>query len=308
MQIRPYQGDKAQWNEFVANSRNGTFLFDRNYMDYHADRFDDASLMFYDNDQLQAVLPASKQDDSLVSHGGLTFGGLVLSQKSGAAFVKAAFEALAEKLSEEGFAKLVYKPVPHIYHKAPSEEDLYVLYQMGATTSRIDLSTTINQAKPGKLAKGRKHALSKARKAGVTIKQSSDYAMFWQILEANLKDKHDTNPTHSLLEMMQLAEAFEEIQLYLAYLGELPVAGVVVYDYGNVAHTQYIASTDESRESGALDALIVELFQNIYKEHAYFNFGISTCQNGQYFNAGLAAQKEMFGGRTTTLQWMELTL
>ena len=30
----------AEWNEFVERSKNGTFLFHRSYMDYHADRFD----------------------------------------------------------------------------------------------------------------------------------------------------------------------------------------------------------------------------------------------------------------------------
>ena len=37
-----YTADKAdEWNQFVAQSKNGTFLFDRRYMDYHAERFED---------------------------------------------------------------------------------------------------------------------------------------------------------------------------------------------------------------------------------------------------------------------------
>ena len=48
MDIRRYTPEKAdEWNRFVAQSKNGTFLFDRRYMDYHADRFQDHSLMFY---------------------------------------------------------------------------------------------------------------------------------------------------------------------------------------------------------------------------------------------------------------------
>lgn len=38
---------KKEWNIFIENAKNSTFLFDRNYMDYHADRFQDSSLMIY---------------------------------------------------------------------------------------------------------------------------------------------------------------------------------------------------------------------------------------------------------------------
>ena len=30
---------RQQWDEYVAKARNATFLFYRNYMDYHSDRF-----------------------------------------------------------------------------------------------------------------------------------------------------------------------------------------------------------------------------------------------------------------------------
>ena len=47
-EIVRYTAEKAdEWNAFVAESKNGTFLFNRGYMDYHADRFVDHSLMFY---------------------------------------------------------------------------------------------------------------------------------------------------------------------------------------------------------------------------------------------------------------------
>ena len=42
MPILRYDPSMApRWNEFVANSANATFLHDRRYMDYHADRFMD---------------------------------------------------------------------------------------------------------------------------------------------------------------------------------------------------------------------------------------------------------------------------
>ena len=69
----PYTPErKTDWDAFVRRAKNGLFLFFRDYMDYHADRFMDGSLMFYEGDQLLALLPASLQDGVLSSHGGLT--------------------------------------------------------------------------------------------------------------------------------------------------------------------------------------------------------------------------------------------
>ncbi|HUR80134.1 MAG TPA: GNAT family N-acetyltransferase, partial [Thermoanaerobaculia bacterium] len=76
--VRFTPDDAPAWNEFVRASRNGTFLFDRGYMDYHADRFEDRSLLFFDSaDRLVAVLPAHRRGTELISHGGLTYGGFV---------------------------------------------------------------------------------------------------------------------------------------------------------------------------------------------------------------------------------------
>ena len=78
--IRRYSADRAdEWNAFVAVSKNATFLFDRRYMDYHSDRFQDCSLMVYYKSSLYALLPANLKGDTLYSHQGLTYGGLLMT-------------------------------------------------------------------------------------------------------------------------------------------------------------------------------------------------------------------------------------
>lgn len=123
---------RPEWDCFIANSRNGTFLFFRNYMDYHSDRFIDNSLLFRYKGKLIAVLPANREGDVLWSHQGLTYGGLVLSSKCTADRVLNIFSLLFSWLSERGFSKLVYKCVPDIYHRYPSQEDLYALFRNNA--------------------------------------------------------------------------------------------------------------------------------------------------------------------------------
>ena len=47
-EIRRYHtADQPLWDDYVSRARNATFLFYRAYMDYHADRFLDHSLMVY---------------------------------------------------------------------------------------------------------------------------------------------------------------------------------------------------------------------------------------------------------------------
>src|SRR6202035_623782 len=70
--------DGEAWNDFVRASRNGTFLLERAYMDYHSNRFHDASLIVRGHEEeIVAVLPANRTDNVVTSHGGLTYGGLI---------------------------------------------------------------------------------------------------------------------------------------------------------------------------------------------------------------------------------------
>ena len=81
-EVKQYTQKQIQeWNEFIEDSRQGTFLFNRCYMDYHADRFQDASLMIYRKGQLYALLPANRLGDTLYSHQGLTYGGLITKKQ-----------------------------------------------------------------------------------------------------------------------------------------------------------------------------------------------------------------------------------
>jgi hypothetical protein len=280
-------------------------------MDYHADRFIDTSLMLVEGETLVAALPAHRQGASLHSHGGLTFGGLLMPVDSGISRVMGWFDTLIEHLHREGFERLVYKPIPHIFHRQPSEDDLYALYRHGARAIRCDLSTTVDLGHRLPLAKGRQHSLSKARRAGLVVRRSRDFDSFWALLGAVLAERHATMPTHSAAEMALLAERFSQIELFGAYAERDPhtlLAGAVTYRHAGVLHTQYLANSPAGREIGALDAVIFHLLEHETHGHRWLNFGTSTLNGGHRLNAGLAAQKEMFGGRSTVMHGLELDL
>ncbi|NNL79018.1 MAG: GNAT family N-acetyltransferase, partial [Flavobacteriaceae bacterium] len=47
-------------------------------MDYHSEGFEDHSLLIFKDGKLIGLLPANLENDAIISHGGLTYGGFVL--------------------------------------------------------------------------------------------------------------------------------------------------------------------------------------------------------------------------------------
>jgi hypothetical protein len=299
--IRPYTEDKEQeWNDFVERSKNATFLFNREYMDYHKGRFCDSSLMFYLKGSLHAVLPANKQSNTLYSHQGLTYGGLILNYKAKAETTLTLFQEMNEYLKTRNFKHIIYKPTPWIYHSIPAEEDLYALTNIcHARIIAREISSTIFLKNKIRFSELRRRCVNKAHKNGIEIRQSDDYKTFWEILGNNLYSKYNVHPVHSLDEICLLANRFPcEIKLYMAYKDNKAMGGSVVFVMKNVVHTQYISASEEGKRIGALDALFDYLINSdIFADKEYFDFGKSTEQNGQHLNNALIFQKEGFGGR-----------
>lgn len=287
-----------QWDAFVKVAKNSTFLFFRGYMDYHADRFVDNSLMIYRKGRLFALLPANIADNILYSHQGLTYGGLILSRNAVVADVMAVFDAINKYLRIQGVKKVVYKPLPHIYHHIPAEEDLYALFRLNARIVIRNISSTIYQRDKLKFIESRKSGCRKAVRNNIHIAECDDMGLFWDILTNNLVSRYNVKPVHSLDEIQLLQTRFpENIKLYMAYSNDEPLAGTVLYLSDNVCHTQYISASLKGKELGALDLLFDELINNVFTQYQIFDFGQSTEQGGLYLNESLIFQKEGFGGR-----------
>lgn len=299
-----------EWNLFVAASKNGTFLFDRRFMDYHSDRFCDHSLLVYRDQRLYALLPANQKDDTLVSHGGLTYGGLVTDSRCSAKGVLDAFTAINEYLRQQGFRHVVYKAVPWIYHQLPAEEDLYALTSVCHARLTIrDISSAIICDRKMRFSESRKSGIRKAHRQGLTIAESTDFAAFWQILNENLTGKYGVRPVHSVAELELLHSRFpEKIRLYMAFDGETPVGGTLLFLTPQVLHTQYISANAFGKQHGAIDLLFDHLINNTYKDYPYIDFGKSTVSDSADLNEQLIFQKEGFGARAVCYDTYEYDL
>lgn len=308
-EIRRYSSaDREAWDRYVAAARNSTFLFFRSYMEYHADRFADHSLLFYRNGRLYALLPAHEKDGVLYSHFGLTYGGLIMDMSVTIADTCRLFDELNAYLRGVGIHKVMYRPVPWIYHIHPSEEDLYAIFwKCHARLAVRNIGTTIFVARHPQWRKDHRRRLRKAHEAGVVVVRDGSLADFWQILEDNLRKRFDAKPVHTLAEMELLKRRFpDRIIQYNACRDGRVIGGLTVYLSRQVVHGQYSATNDEGKEFGAMEAIYERLVNDDFPDIPYLDFGSSTEQGCSVINEGLIAHKEGYGGRGVcydTYEW-----
>lgn len=304
MEIIRYTAEcKALWDEFVEKSKNGSFLFKRDYMDYHADRFVDFSLMYLNNKgNIIALLPANRKDTTLYSHQGLTYGGFILSTKATVETVMELFAETREYLRNEGFKEFYYKQVPTIYHLCPAEEDEYALWRNNAELVVCNISATVplnHTTLEVAFERRRNRGITRAKEQGYEITETERPDEFWPIMVNNLRERYDASPVHSLDEMKLLMGRFpSNIRCFLASKNGKAEAGAIVYITQQTIHVQYAHATSDGKAEGALDLLYSALIETFKKDgFHYFDIGTSNEDGGRYLNENLIAQKEGFGAR-----------
>lgn len=303
-------GRRLEWDAFVRDAKNSSFQHLRAYMDYHSDRFADYSLMAYNNGELVALLPANRADDVVYSHQGLTYGGWVMPLKHFNVVVMLQVMNVAlEYMRADVVSTLYYKAIPHIYHNYPAEEDRYALFRSGAALAITNVSTTIDLQHPLPFNTGAKSSVSTARRNGVIVSESDDFAGYWTILCDLLERRYHTRPVHTLDEIKRLKASFPaNIRLFTATCdGEL-LGGIVMYYVGHVAHSQYTAATPKGWELRVIPAVYNHIIKNECEGMRYLDFGISNEDSGRYLNEGLVLQKCGMGGRAIVYETYKLTL
>jgi hypothetical protein len=289
---------QSDWTAVLKRSRNGLFLFDRAYMEYHADRFPDFSVIAYSDGEPMMLFPATKEESSsqLTSHSGLTFGGFILAGGIRADVAIEAIDHTLHQLRNWGVTRLTVKPVPLPFCTAPSQDAEYALWRRGFTAERRDLSSLVLTRRPLGTTKSKMRDAVHAQKLGVTIGEAA-VAEFYPLLSSVLRARHGADPVHSEDELRLLQERFpDRIHIMGAFLNGALAAGAVVFRYDAAWHTQYLANGPEGRQSNALDLLILDLVEQARAAGVdAVSLGTSMQQDG--LNPGLLWQKESFGAR-----------
>ena len=316
MQLARYTDkDAAAWDGFLSSVPMATFFHTRRFLAYHGDRFQDVSLVLRDErGEIIGLFPAAvdpAESQRVVSHPGITFGGLLHDRGLYGDRMIEAFAALRAHYLESGFEALRYKAVPYVYHLAPSGDDLYALFRLGAARYRCDLSSSIDLVDRRMPSTRRMRGVKKALKGHVSVHEGAEFIVpLWDVLKENLQKKYDAKPVHSVEEIVTLHTLFPRHIVFVAALLESEViAGAVLFISPRVTHVQYIASGDLGYNLCALDAVFAHCIEQSAERGArYFDFGTSNEQEGQYLNLGLYQFKSEFGGGGVAYECYELKL
>jgi hypothetical protein len=305
--VKIYQeSDYKHWNAFIDKAKNATFLFHRDFMEYHKDRFQDYSIIVLDGEKWIAVLPANKVGNEVSSHQGLSYGTLVVQKDIRIEEYLSVIRKIMFHLFQNKIDFISFKLLPRIYNKILSDELDYVSFIMNARVYRSDVYMVIDGEQEYKPNRNRKRALKIAKELEIEIQEDNNYEGFWnEILIPNLKNRFDVLPVHSLDEITDLAKVFpNNIKLFNAYVSGVLKAGVVVFIMENVAHFQYSSGADDRNDTAALDVLfdfIIRKFSN----KKQVSFGSSSEKEGLVLNKGLAYWKESFGATATVQNFLK---
>ena len=310
MIITRYNSEQhKEWNDFIMKSFNGSFLFNRKYMDYHKDRFEDHSIIIKDKDEWLSVFPGNVYENEWSSHSGLSYGGLVSGLLSQRKILNILSEVILY-LKKNGISKVKIKLIPDIYYRYNQQAFTYALFKLGFNLIRRDASSTIFLDEQHKTYKGRISSINRALREGIYVKESNDYKSFIELVNKNLREKYGIKAVHSDEEISLLArELKENIKLIIAKKNSEILAGGIVYIVGHVMHLQYFSTNYNKPNSGAGDLVIKHCLDLCKRMNLkIFDFGSSTEKNGLYLNEGLNKYKESFGAVTTILDHYEKQL
>lgn len=244
----------------------------------------------------------------MVSHDGLTFGGLITNMTIRGNEVRKIFREIVTHYKSLGFSRMRYKPVPHIFHNYPAEDDLHQLFLLDSKIISRDISPVIDLSSRLEISKSRKDGIRKAKKRGLVISEGGSLTDFHRLLSQVLS-RHNVRPVHSIEELELLQRRHPKwIRLVNIVENGSLLAGAWLFTMNKVLHTQYLAASDEGRACGALDFLISEIITEAATNVDYISFGRSTENRGHFVNEGLEFQKEGFGARNIIMDQYEVKL
>ena len=290
-----HENDYEKWNAFIAQAKNATFLFHRDFMEYHKDRFEDYSLIVLNDEKWVAVLPANVVDNQVFSHQGLTFGGLVCLEDVKVELIETVFESILAFFKENKMNNFILKPILDFYQSRVSNELNYFLFQNKASLMKRSMNLVIDYSKPLRISKSKLKHYRRVSKLGISIEEAVDCNLFWnQILIPRLEEKYQTKPVHSLEEINQLKTSFpENIKQFNAYYEGEIVAGITLFISKKVVKSQYGATSLKGESVRVLDFLFIKLINEYSFEYSFFDMGI--VDDGDFYNKGLLKQKEELG-------------
>ena len=314
--IQPYTEAHAdKWDAFVMqHAMNGTFLQTRRFLNYHPEgRFTDASLMFYNGQELCAVLPAAAQTVDgkrmLRSHPGSTFGGLIVGPEMlRAPKLVEMIADLDAYAKEQGFEACEIKLTSDLFSTLPTDALQYALYHAGYTdeveiAAYLPVKGKTHEELVAEYSFNKRYDLKKCEKAGLQLRRihaHEELKAFYDLLCWNLQ-KFDAKPVHTLDELADFHD--DRLKDEVVFIGvydaeERMVAGACLFWFAQAKalHTQYLATAPDVKKYVPSTYLYDSVIRTALEMEAEkVSFGTSTHDRGRVLNTGLIQNKEGYG-------------
>lgn len=314
-----YRNDEAAaWDAFIDRSINGTFLHSRRFFDHNPlNSEDDHSLVFLKKQRIVAVFPAAlyERNSRFIyhSHPRATYGGFVVSDDTGVEESLEMVETVIAYAKELNAAEIIVRNPFRIFNKRPADETDYAMWYHGFSilSREMESAVLLDEDPRARYQNGARYNIKKALKT-VEVRECELFSGFWEMLEENLRQKHNSVPTHSLEQFLHLRSLVgaDKIKLFGGFIEGRLVAGVVLFNfYPTAMHAQYIASDPNYQDVRPINA-VIDVLIDWGRENGftYFNLGTANEQQGKKFNLGLFHFKEGFGARSVLRETMSLSL
>lgn len=310
----------AEWDKFVGQSVNGTFLHTRAFYNHNPlNEPEDCSMMFFSNGRLTGLFPANRYESAagavMHSYSRSTYGGLIVNRSCGVEDSVEMVRLLIEEAKNSGIREIIARNPFRILSESFCDQIDYALWYNGFSVKARELEIAIPLTTEGSLLKNYSDSTYRSIKKSlkkIHVRESDDLQAYWQILDQNLKERHGVLPTHSYSQIRDLIVNVgpEKVKLMAAYLDDKMVAGILCFLINErCIHAQYIASLHEFQEHRPLNAVIHQIsLWGLSEKYRYFNLGMANENSGKVFNAGLFRFKEGFGGTGVLRETMSITI
>lgn len=294
--VKLYEKNDFQvWNAFIGSAKNATFLFHRDFMEYHSDRFQDYSMMVFEEGKLVSVIPTNKVENKVFSHQGLTYGGFVFGESLSIDEINNIVTVVLEFLKNNEVVEFVIKEIISIYNGLGDFTSILKLNGFEVFTSKTNLAVDFKS--DFKISKSKLKHFKRISSIGLEIKKEDDLSAFWNlVLIPRLQQKFNSKPVHSIDEITFLKEKFaNNIFQYNVYLEDEILAGITIFKTDKVVKSQYGAITESGEKYRALDYLYINLINEYSNKFDFFDMGTVDDDSELGYNVGLLNQKRELG-------------
>lgn len=309
---------QERWDEFVLRSNNGTMFHLQKFLDYHSpDKFTFHHLIFLDNEQIVAVLPASLDNGILESPVGASFGSIVTGEIK---FDRAMelVSALLDYGRKNNLKEIRLTAAPLIYEAHPNQNLDFALLWQGFSYETHYISSAV-QLDPTRdivdrfQATVRNYVRQTHRNRNMRVEINDRYDQFYPIIKKNLS-KHGVNPTHSYDDLMRLKGLLpKNLKLFMVYHNDTPIGGSLLFLCNeNVALCFYNMLLYEFAKYKPIHRVMYEVIKYATEEgFRYVDIGVSqdtSADDPMTPNESLIAFKESFDARTIMRNTLHIRL